>query len=365
MIFFIIFSTTALINHCCSNCCCECCKYSAIEENNDEKNQKEYFIPSRYFNKSTLDERSEIKDPIGSRKLKIDNNKFIDFTNPDERPITSSELFVDSGIHYKTPLNIEWANNNCAVLSVVRLLISEKNFIDRLLNKKLVDPSKLKNKRRAGLVERIFNSRPISEILDKTSNLFKSILNGEKGSYGDFLDWIEDDTEDPKELFPNFQNIYFYDYFDNYIDKIETRIKADNLKKNSINDIYCLKRTAKECYTGKYVYLEFFFKHCKIILDEDIGIVQSSGETKYYELIGSTWLCGNVTDPTTSNADHVCIVPVFDKIKNKLGYVKYQFNNVSDVKPLTYWNNVDKFDGWKDPRPVLAIYRQKDEALND
>ncbi len=342
MIFFIVFFTTVLINHCCSNCCCKCCKYSAIEENNNEKNQKGYFIPSRYFNKSTLDERYEIKDP-------------------NERTITSSELFVDSEIPYKTLLNIEWANNNCAVLSVVRLLISEKNFLDRLLNKKLVDPSKFKFMNANSTKERLALSN-IPEILDKTSNLCKSILNGEKAAYGDFLDWLGNQHQsDPNYYLSEFVCIYLRNDFDCVIDDIKKRMKSKKLSYMWPSSCY----KGDECITGKYIIFECELKDVKVILDDDIEIVQSSGETKYYELIGSIWSCGNVLNPTTSSADHVCIVPVFDKNKNKLGYVKYQFDTVSDVKPLTYWNNVDNFGKWENPRPYLAIYRLEDEALND
>ena len=58
-----------------------------------------------------------------------------------------------------------------------------------------------------------------------------------------------------------------------------------------------------------------------------------------------------------SRTDTVLIVPVYDKNKNKKGWVKYQFNEVSEVHDLQYWKNVNNFNGWKNPFFFKYIYK--------
>ena len=90
---------------------------------------------------------------------------------------------------------------------------------------------------------------------------------------------------------------------------------------------------------------------------EKISITQKNGAIKEYELIGLIGLCGEIVHTSVSRTDTVLIVPVYDKNKNKKGWVKYQFNEVSEVHDLQYWKNVNNFNGWKNPFFFKYIYK--------
>ena len=90
---------------------------------------------------------------------------------------------------------------------------------------------------------------------------------------------------------------------------------------------------------------------------EKISITQKNGAIKEYELIGLIGLCGEIVHTSVSRTDTVLIVPVYDKNKNEKGWVKYQFNEVSKVHDLTYWKNVNNFNGWENPVFFKYIYK--------
>ena len=90
---------------------------------------------------------------------------------------------------------------------------------------------------------------------------------------------------------------------------------------------------------------------------EKISITQKNGTIKEYKLIGLIGLCGKIVNTSVSGTDTVLIVPVYDKNKNEKGWVKYQFNEVSEVHDLQYWKNVNKFNEWGNPVFFKYIYK--------
>ena len=275
-----------------------------------------------------------------------DNNKINNENNKDRE---SCKYYLDSGYNINLPLNAEWANCNCAILAVIRLLLSHKFFLDKILNKEISDYAK-----------KAPNNESDYQSLDKNSDLFKEILKCKK-NYNAEMDEIlhiySSRKDNPYSILMKFIFLYFQEYFE-----IARPSKIGYMKPTI--DLY---GNIREQYdTNKYwAILNQGKKNInKIKLEEFIEKKQENNSIKRYELIGIIGICGkiNLGETTLSGTDFVSILPVYDKSDNskkKVGYVKYQFNRMSEIKDLEYWNNADNYDGWKNPRFFLMIYTNK------
>ena len=90
----------------CNNCCCKENLNDNIKKDDDLKNNK----GNDDYNNDDEDNNSENEK----------NNKY----------------YLNSGYDIDLPLNIEWANCNCSYLGLFRFFLSDKYFLDKLINKK-------------------------------------------------------------------------------------------------------------------------------------------------------------------------------------------------------------------------------------
>ena len=268
-------------------------------------------------------------------------------TTNDNRDEYDYNYFLNSRTQYGSPLNIKWDNCNCAILSVIRFLLSDKDLLDKILNKKISDYIKDDPK---------INS---SQFLDKTSELFKKILKN-KGNYNVEINEIInilglEKTIDTFSFLLNFINIYFWENFKltNTHSKgsIETTIDPYcNLRKqNDTNDYWAIQNPRQPA--NKDIN--------KIKLEEFIDKKQNDNSIKKYELIGVIGVCGNFySENALAHRDFVSILPCFDENKVKKGYVIYQLNSKSKVMSIDELNKLENFGGWDNPRFYILIYKK-------
>ena len=308
----------------------------------------------------------------------------------------NEEYFLNSGYNINVPLKLEWHNCNCAAVAVFRFILSDKDLL-----KKVTNPDQ--------------NSVTDKEKFSKIKELFYNIRS-KKGNYNEMMYSIINLNEenfyfDTMDILLYCLNTYFNDIFNmqytsHFIDKPggesgiaenfsildiesnevthpfefkdEKRYKEEFMKKNNLQEeeankiIKGLTGTTnfikEEFSTNKYISLYssnilpgLFEKptvNGKEYKDfEKISITQKDGSKKDYELIGLIGLCGKIEETNKSEIDTVLLVPVYDKEGNKKGWVKYQFNKVSEVHGLQYWKDVDNFDGWKNPTFRHYIYK--------
>ena len=346
LFYFIIFSCLTFKNF--SKCCCDCC------------DEEEYFLNSS------------------------DETKY------------NEEYFLNSEYNINIPLNLKWYNCNCAMLAVFRFLLSDKGLL-----KKVTNPDQ--------------NSVTDKEKFSKIKELFYNIRS-KKGNYNEMMYSIINLNEkdfylDTMEILLYLLNTYFKDIFNmqytlHFIGKVkgefgiaenfsisnseqnevthpfdfkdekrykEIFMKSNNLQEEEANKIIeeltgTTNFIKEEFSTNKYISLftcptglGFLKKptvNGKEYKDfERISIPQKDGSNKDYELIGLIGLCGKLEETNKSETDSVLLVPVYDKEGNKKGWVKYQFNKVSEVHDLQYWKNVDNFDGWRNPIFKHYIYK--------
>lgn len=352
LFYFIIFSCLTFENF--SKCCCDCC------------DEEKYFLNSG------------------------DETKY------------NEEYFLNSGVNINVPLNLEWSKYkngwNCSAIVVFRFILSDKVLLEKVLNENLKQSHVIDNKKKD----------PFSKI----SQLFKNILKS-KNNYNDIMYDIINSLEvhdeyDSDSILNRCLYIYFKDLF-----KIECTSHAIYQNKNSKNfeitnstsvgvyyhfffpdETYKLKQLMKnynkteeeaeeiikkltenntrvikdEINTSEYLCLSTSPTSCGYLKKptvngeefknyEKISITQKDGTIKEYELIGLIGLCGEIVDASVSGTDAVLIVPVYDKNKNEKGWVKYQFNKVSEVHDLQYWKNVNKFGRWGNPVFFKYIYK--------
>lgn len=269
-------------------------------------------------------------------------------TTNDNRDEYDYNYFLNSGTQYGSPLNIKWANCNCAILAIIRFLLSDKDLLDKILNKKISDHIKDDPK---------INS---SQFLDKTSELFKKILKN-KGNYNVEINEIInilglEKTIDAHSFLWNFINIYFYENFEvtnttNIGRHIQTVIDpyCNLLKQKDTNDYWAILNPRQ--YDSKHIN--------KIKLEEFIDKKQNNNSIKKYELIGVIGVCGNFdSENALKDRDFVSILPVFDENKLKKGYIIYQLNNKSKVMSIDELNKLENFGGWDNPRFHILIYKK-------
>ena len=318
----------------------------------------------------------------------------------------NEEYFLNSGVNINVPLNLEWSRYkngwNCSAIAVFRFILSDKVLLEILLNENKKTLNENLNLDQDSMI--------LSNTLSKISQLFKNILKS-KNNYNDMMyDIINslkiNDIFACGEILDRCLYIYFKNLF-----KIEQTFHTLYQDKNSKNfkiadstsfdvfrffcfhdETYILKQLREkynktkeeaeeiikkltenntkvikdEINTSEYLCLSAYGFGCfkkpnvngkEIENWEKISITQKNGAIKEYELIGLIGLCGEIVHTSVSRTDTVLIVPVYDKNKNKKGWVKYQFDEVSKVHDLTYWKNVNNFNGWENPVFFKYIYK--------
>ncbi len=270
-----------------------------------------------------------------------------DNTTNDNRDEYDYNYFLNSGAQYGSPLNIKWDNCNCAILSVIRFLLSDKDLLDKILNKKISDHIK-------------DDPKINFQFLDKTSELFKKILKN-KGNYNVEINEIInilglEKTIDAHSFLWNFINIYFYENFEvtnttNIGRHIQTVIDPyiNLLEQNDTNDYLAIQNPRQPA--NKDIN--------KIKLEEFIDKKQNNNSIKKYELIGVIGVCGNFdSENALKDRDFVSILPCFDENKLKKGYIIYQLNSKSKVMSIDELNKLENFGGWGNPRFYILIYKK-------
>lgn len=358
LFYFIIFLSLTFENF--SKCCCDCC------------DEEKYFLNSG------------------------DETKY------------NEEYFLNSGVNINVPLNLKWSSYkngwNCSAIAVFRFILSDKVLLEILLNENKKTLNENLNLDQDSMI--------LSNTFSKISQLFKNILKS-KNNYNDMMYDIINSLEindifDSDNILNRCLYIYFKDLF-----KIEYTSHSIYQNKNSKNfeiinstsvdvyynfffpdETYKLKQLMKiykkteeeaeeiikkltenntkvikdEINTSEYLCLSTsptgsgFLKKPTVNGEEienyeKISITQKDGTIKEYKLIGLIGLCGKIVNASVSGTDAVLIVPVYNKNKNEKGWVKYQFNEVSEVHDLQYWKNVNKFNGWGNPVFFKYIYK--------
>lgn len=311
----------------CNNCCCK------------EKN------------KENLNDNIKNEDDLKNNKCNNIYNKDDEENNSENDE--NNKYYLNSGYDIDLPLNILWANCNCAILSIIRLLISHKYFLDKILNKEICDFAKNES------CNNLFYN-----VLDKNSDLFKEIIKCKK-DYNVQLNQIfniyfpDEKVTNPYRILLKFINTYFQENFlVKYIDKVVTKVGTKIITSEPIIDFY--KKIQNSYDTNDYwaVYNGNSSNGIeKIKLEENLFKKQADNTIKKYELIGIIGICGNVKDTSITDTDFVSILPVFDKNKAKKGYVIYQFNKRSEIMSIDELNKIERFGSWENPRFHLLIYK--------
>ena len=317
----------------------------------------------------------------------------------------NEEYFLNSGYNINVPLNLEWSRYkdgwNCSAIAVFRFILSDKVLLEILLNENKKTLNENLNLDQDSMI--------LSNTFSKISELFKKILKS-KNNYNDMMYDIINSLKineifDSGDILDRCLYIYFKDLFN--IENTTHTIYQDNNSKNfEIADATSFEVFIPFCFHDKtYQLMKDYNKtkeeaeeiikkltenNTKVIKDEintseylclntsptgcgyfkkpevngeeiknyeKISITQKDGTIKEYKLIGLIGLCGKIVNTSVSGTDTVLIVPVYDKNKNEKGWVKYQFNKVSEVHDLQYWKNVNKFNGWKNPVFFKYIYK--------
>ena len=315
----------------------------------------------------------------------------------------NEEYFLNSGYNINIPLNLEWSRYkngwNCSAIAVFRFILSDKVLLEILLNGNKRTLNKNLNLDQDSMI--------LSNTFPKISELFKKILKS-KNNYNDMMYDIINSLKineifDSGDILDRCLYIYFKDLF-NIENTTHTIYQDKNSKNFEIADATSFEVFIPFCFHDKtYQLMKNYNKtkeeaeeiikkltenNTKVIKDEintseylclsaygfgcfkkpnvngkeienweKISITQKNGAIKEYELIGLIGLCGEIVITSVSRTDVVLIVPVYDKNKNEKGWVKYQFNEVSKVHDLTYWKNVNNFNGWENPVFFKYIYK--------
>ena len=308
----------------------------------------------------------------------------------------NEEYFLNSGYNINVPLNLKWYKCNCAILAVFRFLLSDKGLLKKVTNP---DQNSVTDKEKFSKIKELFYN--ITSKKGNYNEMMYSIINlNEENFYFDTMDillyclntYFEDifnmqytshsiyKPRGESGIAENFSILdiesnevtHPFDFKDGKQDK-EIFMKSNNLQEEEANKIIeeltgTTNFIKEEFSTNKYISLYspnispgLFEKptvNGKEYKDfEKISITQKDGSKKDYELIGLIGLCGKIEETNKSEIDTVLLVPVYDKEGNKKGWVKYQFNKVSEVHGLQYWKDVDNFDGWKNPTFRHYIYK--------
>lgn len=298
-----------------------------------------------------VDKNKIAKDNLVIKYQKYDKSKN-SFQNNEEK------YFLNSGLDIKIPLNLKWDNYNCAAISILRFFLSEKHLLDKIINKNNSNYDKFNKMEKKKLLDIENKKSNLDLIKDKFSKLFSDIKKYEKiynleyeeifnliGVSSNICDSCSLLMKLILYLFPE-DFVYFkkkgkyfpYTFIDITYGSHDINEKVIDII--NLNDYIILHNSDLNMIKVK----------------ENLEIEKNNNLYKY-ELVGIIGLCGNVKELKVDKTDTVVIVPVFDKNKNKLGYIKYQFNDMSNIKQLDEWNQIDNFGNWPNPRFFLMIYK--------
>ena len=317
---------------CCNknNCCCYYYKEEqnlTIKTNKDINKTYEEYLPTKTNNINKTYEKNLPR-------------KIINYEN----------YFLDSGQNVLVPLNIKHGNNNCSYLAILRFFISDGWLSYKLANNQTTDIDQLPKK--VGKIKKNLITLA-NTFTNKLSANFNKILNNklENNNELDKIFNVGIYLGNPYSQLCDIIAYYFFERFWCPAGEIFYPWPLGNEKSNT-NNYFILYNHDKE----------------KIKIDEIIERTQLNNDIKKYELIGIIGICGKISlgEMTLGGTDFVTILPVFDQNDNsrkKVGYIKYQFNEISEIKDLEYWNNVDNFGGWKNPRFYIMIYREIKKTL--
>lgn len=302
----------------CNNCCCK------------EKN------------KENLNDNIKNEDDLKNNKGNDDYNNDDEDSNSENEE--NNKYYLNSGYDIDLPLNILWANCNCSYLGLFRFFLSDKYFLDKLINKKTSIFTEFSKKGKKNTIERIKNN---SETINKTSELFKKILSS-KANYNKEIDEILDviskeHVNRASEILFDLINFYFFETFYFIKNNVSTT-------REYINDF-------EDKYDTNDYFVFYNIENKKVEIKEIIERKQINNSSKKYELIGIIGICGNIENTTLSGTDFVSILPVFNKKKVKKGYVIYQLNDRSDIMTVDELNKLERFGNWENPRFHLLIYK--------
>ena len=290
------------------------------------------------------------------------NNYSVSQNNVSNNDFSNEELYLKSGIKINIPLNIEWANLNCASLATFRFILSDSYFLKKLLNKQFstFDDIKIHNDYEINTIKRGINDIKSNNIENKISDLLNNIQIKKK-NYNTEIENIL------KILISNYDSFKYQvsnilgALLDNFFfEKCYSNMSYDdgNCKKSQV--IIDIDEMDKLEFTNEYLILKNKKHVTNYKVEENIKITLLDKSTKYYEICGIIFMCGNIENHSKNRTDTVLIVPVYDKNKIKKGYIKYQFNEKPCVNSLDYWNKCNDFSGFKTPMPYIMIYKQKE-----
>lgn len=336
------------------SCCCECCKAG------NQKTTKRYSIP-------------EI--------LARENNNFVEKKVANGLKVseeTSQNYYLDSGIDIDVPLNIMWGNNNCAVLCVYRYFLSNKFFYDRITSKTETKPEKIlyvteseKNRRLKKFRKEIGK---FNVFLDKNSDILKEALTKKRDYNKEIKQAMEQVSHQIGCCYDalEFLECFFWHYcledfqfIRSDFSNSEIRYYINDSNYEQIENGFLLQDDTIKI-VGKYI---FFYNTLdrKIKIKNQLKIKLSDSSVKKYEINGIFGFAGNYYKnkkgdliSNEADCDYCLIVPVYDKNKNKVGYIKYQFDERSEIRDLDYFYNLENFRGFKNPFFIEFIYREKE-----
>ena len=313
--------------YCCTHKCCNNCFNNMTTDNkcnncfNNRSTDDKCNIGKYYLYKSSYNKH------IKNKYTTINHNAF----KENKKVLNNEKLHLKSGLSINVPLNIIHENYNCAYLAVFRFFLSDNYFLDKILNKETSTFNNVENNYEIEYYKDEIEKYLKNDCHNKLSKLFKNILK-KQGHYNNecnnILNVLEN-TYNSYEILAKFVQLLFYEKFFFFFEYLICR----NLGLN---------------------------KNYKV--SESIKIKLLNGPIKSYEICGIIGVCGELKEDI-KKTDFVLILPVYDENDIKKGYVKYQFNSVSDVKSLKYWNEVDNFSNWKNPRPFVMIYKEKSNNI--
>lgn len=347
--------------YCCTHKCCNNCFNNMTTNNkcnncfNNRSTDDKCNIGKYYLYKSSYNKH------IKNKYTTINHNAF----KENKKVLNNEKLHLKSGLSINVPLNIIHENYNCAYLAVFRFFLSDNYFLDKILNKETSTFNNGENNYEIEYYKDEIEKYLKNDCHNKLSKLFKNILK-KQGHYNNKCNNILKVLKtryNSREILETFVQLLFYEkFFVNRIDYFGTNnehfqsdifIHVDDINGNTYDKLISTNEYLMCCNHG-------LNKNYKV--SESIKIKLLNRPIKSYEICGIIGVCGELKEDI-KKTDFVLILPVYDENDIKKGYVKYQFNSVSDVKSLKYWNEVDNFSNWKNPRPFVMIYKEKSNNI--
>lgn len=331
--------------YCCTHKCCNNCFNNMSTD--DKCNIGKYYLYKSSYNKHIKNKYTTInQSAFKENKKKVLNNE---------------KLHLKSGLNINVPLNIMHKNFNCAYLAVFRFFLSDNYFLNKILNKETSTFNNGEDKYEIEYYKDEIEKYLKNDCHNKLSKLFKNILKEQKdynNECNNILNVLEN-TYNSHEILAKFVQLLFYEKF--FVNRIDDFGRNNEHFQSNIS--IHVKDINGNIY-DKLISTNEYLICCNHGLDKDYKVSENikikllDGSIKSYEICGIIGVCGELKEDI-KKTDFVLILPVYGENDIKKGYVKYQFDNVSDVKSLKYWNEVDNFSNWENPRHFVMIYKEK------